>query len=111
MGRSHAALLFAEAKISRREMRRSRGLPPDEIDDPAFQKGDDLGTGAPGEWGPADAGRIDSKANRRSFPRESVPGQQKLPGNKQPSDAQVRRVSSQEWWPARWYGDPPRRQE
>jgi hypothetical protein len=93
-------------------MRRNRGLPcDDEIDDPAFQKGDDLGTGAPGQWGPNDAGKINAKANRRSFPKESVPGQQPLPGNRQPSDAQVRRQSAQEWWPSRWYGDPPRRQE
>jgi hypothetical protein len=53
---------------------------------------------------------IDSKPNRRMFPKESRTGaREKRP--KWPSDEAVKRTGAVEYFSNRWYGDPARRQE
>lgn len=104
----HIERLYGEGKISRAAL--LGACRANEIDDPEYQKGDNLGFPAPDYYGAGDAGHIDARANKRMFPKESTPGQQPLPGNAAPSVARVRRNSAVEYWPDNPYGGPSRRQ-
>jgi hypothetical protein len=81
----------------------------DEINYRTTQRDGTRSTGLPGtmQYGPADAGHIDAKANRRRD-KEARAGKQKLPGNQQPTTAEIRRASAVEYWPDAWYGSGPR---
>jgi hypothetical protein len=102
---------FDEGKISARVIERARGAyPANQINNSEFQRRSVPGFRKGEDFGPDDAGHIDARANRRKDTEARVGGQS-LPGNAPPSQAQVRRISADEYWQSSWYGGPARRQE
>jgi hypothetical protein len=106
MARGEIRKLYDEGKISGREYSRAaRGVcGSNEINDPAYQS-------SAGNFGPNDAGHIDASANRREFPKESVlkgKAQNTVPVGRSantkgwPTEAEVRRMSANEW-KSDWY--------
>jgi hypothetical protein len=100
-----------EGQISDREYRRAGGICADEINDPEYHRDNVPGFGKTKEFGPDDAGHLDARANRREFPKESAlkgKAQNTVPVGRSadtkgwPSDAQVRRMSANEF-STDWY--------
>jgi hypothetical protein len=65
--------LHAEGKISDRQYRRAGGICADHINDNEYQSDAVRATGLPKtqQYGPADAGHIDARANKKQHPKES----------------------------------------
>jgi hypothetical protein len=112
MARGEVKRLYDEGKISGREYSRAARsvCGSNEINDPAYQR-DAKGFGKTQEFGPDDAGHFDARANRREFPKESAlngKAQNTVPVGRSantkgwPSDAQVRRMSANEF-STDWY--------
>jgi hypothetical protein len=119
MARSEIHRLFRNGLISKRELRRARGMRQEYAG--AYGAGcgpngaidsDHIGASDASEG--ADA--IDKKENRRSGPKGSTPRRQPNAVGRSrnttgwPSDAQVRRMSANEFHPG-WYSAGPTRQE
>jgi hypothetical protein len=90
----------------------------DGIADKKAQRNDMRGGGRTVEFGPNDAGHIDAAANRREFPKGTAlkgkaPNVVAVGRSRNtkgwPTDAQVRRMSANEFHPD-WYSDGPTRQ-
>jgi hypothetical protein len=111
MARGEIKRLYDEGKISDREYSRAGGVcDSNEMNDPAYQR-DAKGFGETTDFGPDDAGHLDAKSNRRSFPKgteltgkaqNTVPVGMSRNTKGWPTDAEVRRISAQEW-KSDWY--------
>jgi hypothetical protein len=108
MARSDLTKFHREGLISDREYRRAGGICADEINDPEYHRDN---VGSQKQYGPDDAGHLDARANRREFPKESAlkgKAQNTVPVGRSantkgwPSDAQVRRMSANEF-STDWY--------
>jgi hypothetical protein len=111
MARGEIKRLYDEGKISDREYTRAGGVcDSNEINDPAYQR-DAKGFGKTTDFGPDDVGHLDAGANRREFPKgtelkgkpqNTVPVGLSRNTTGWPSDAQVRRMSANEF-STDWY--------
>jgi hypothetical protein len=92
---------------------RERGpIDRNQIDDRRFQRAGRGFENAERDYGKADVGarHIDGNITRPAYPPETRI--KKQPDKRGPgaSVARARRITSDEWWPAHWYSDPPKRQ-
>lgn len=108
MARNDLMKFHREGLISDREYRRAGGICADEINDPEYHRDN---VGSQKQYGPDDAGHIDAKSNRRMFPKgtelkgkpqNTVPVGRSANTKGWPSDAQVRRMSANEF-STDWY--------
>jgi hypothetical protein len=117
MARNDLIKFHREGLISDREYRRGGGICAEEINDEDYQR-DAKGFGKTTDFGPDDSGHLDARANRREFPKgvalkgkaqNTVPVGRSRNTTGWPTDAQVRRMSANEFHPD-WYSDGPVRQ-